>query len=183
MRLTSGLYKGRKLIEPKGNSIRPTSDKVRQAIFNMLLSRIDINDIVVIDLFCGTGALSFEALSRGAAHAILCDRDRTSLQLAKDNAKQLDASDKCTFIKTDSTQGLPVRAAHERCGLVFCDPPYSKDMVAPALRKLHENGDLEDNCIIVVETERQADLIIENFTPLSEKVYGDTKITLLDYTP
>ncbi|MAQ71299.1 MAG: 16S rRNA (guanine(966)-N(2))-methyltransferase RsmD [Alphaproteobacteria bacterium] len=181
MRITSGEYGGRKLSEPKGNAIRPTSDKVRQAIFNMLGARMDIEGATIIDLFCGTGALSFEALSRGADHAILCDLSATSLKLAKENASHLGAMERCTFIKTDASKGFEKKPGQDPANLVFCDPPYDKGLSAKALKALHEKGWLADGCIIVAESEKNLDYTLSEFKIQTEKNYGDTKIVLLEY--
>ena len=104
MRIVAGTYGGRKLETPANNAVRPTSDKVRGAIFNALLSRIDIDDARVFDVFCGSGALGLEALSRGAAHCIFSDKSRQSLQLAQNNAKALGADHYATFQSLDATK-------------------------------------------------------------------------------
>ena len=182
MRITSGEYGGRKLSEPKGNAIRPTSDKVRQDIFNMLGARMDIEGATVIDLFCGTGALSFESLSRGALHATLCDISAASLKLAKENAALIGAMERCTFIKADASKGFDKKPDQEPVNLVFCDPPYDKGLSEKALKALHDKNYLIEGCIIVAESEKNLDYSLPEFKILTEKTYGDTKIVLLEYT-
>ena len=97
MRIVAGRYGGRKLMVPKGRDIRPTSDKVRGAVFNMLDSRGAVQGALVLDAFCGTGALGFEALSRGARHCTFIDKNSESLKLCRANAQALGAEGECRF--------------------------------------------------------------------------------------
>ena len=176
MRIVAGRHKGRKLAGFEGDKIRPTSDKVRLALFNMLHSRGAVVDTVVIDAFCGTGALSLEALSQGAKSAVLIDADRASLNLAKENAATLKETENCVFFLADATK-LPRRSSHEKAAdLCFLDPPYRKGLVPIALQSLKENGWLADGCWIVAEMERDA--MIDGLNEVSEKIYGETKIIL-----
>ena len=101
MRIISGRYKGRVLEAPRGNDIRPTSDKVRGSVFNILRGRGVLDGVSVLDLFCGTGALGLEALSNGARQCVFVDKDRRSLDLARRNADRLGAEG-CAFILQDA---------------------------------------------------------------------------------
>lgn len=107
MRIISGKYGGRRLDVPKGRDIRPTSDKVRGSIFNALISRADIEGTQVMDLFCGTGALGLEALSRGAERCLFVDKAKDSLTLARQNAADLDEEIQADFILSDATKLRP----------------------------------------------------------------------------
>ncbi len=178
MRIISGTARGRKLITPDGDAIRPTSDKVRGAIFNSLLSKIDVRDAVVIDCFCGSGALGLEALSRGAAHCMFIDNSRVSLDLAKENAKVL-KFENVEFVFSDAVK---LKRAQQKAALAFLDPPYNKSLVPPALKVLHDGGWLDTGAVIVVETEKSfKDLLPPEFQPIDEKTYGDTRVLFLRY--
>jgi 16S rRNA (guanine966-N2)-methyltransferase len=179
MRIIAGTAGGRKLLTPDGDAIRPTSDKVRGAIFNSLLSKISVQGANVLDCFCGSGALGLEALSRGAAHCTFVDNSRTSLDLAKENAKAL-KFENASFIFSDAAK---LKAPGKKASLVFLDPPYNKNLIIPALEALHVNGWLEKDAVAVVETEKTFSETYAAFVVLDEKNYGDTKVSFLKYTP
>ena len=159
MRIISGKYGGRRLDVPKGRDIRPTSDKVRGSIFNALISRADIEGAQVIDLFCGTGALGLEALSRGAAHCIFVDKAKESLSLARQNADDLDAEEQADFILSDASKLRPRAEGVRACDVFFCDPPYRMDLIAPALQSLLSGDWLADSAIGVLEAEKSLEAI------------------------
>lgn len=182
MRITSGIYGGRQLHLPKGKDIRPTSDKVRQAVFNMLESRGLINEASVIDAFCGTGALGLEALSRGASFCTFIDKNQTSLSLCEKNIALLDAQEKSRTLKADSSK-LPIQL-HDTppASLIFLDPPYNKDLIPPTIETLNNHDWLAEKCHFLIETAKNETLSFEdNFELIIEKNYKDTKIILLKY--
>ena len=176
MRIVAGQHRGRILESPSTDLIRPTSDKVRLALFNALNSRGAVVEAVVLDAFCGTGALGLEALSQGAAQAVFIDREKSSLDLARKNAALLKVTNDCVFMLKDSAK-LSMRPDHQaKASLCFLDPPYRKDLIPQALASLRENDWLEDECWIVAEMEKEyspPDFKIE-----SEKIYGETKILI-----
>ncbi len=176
MRIVAGYNRGRILNSPKDDLIRPTSDKIRLAIFNMLNSRGAVVGAVVIDAFCGTGALGLEALSQGAAQAVFIDREKTSLDLAKKNAESLKETENVFFIQKN-TAVLAERPAHlTPATLCFLDPPYNKGLIAPAINALKAGDWLAQGCWIVAESEKE---FTPDFPVESEKRYGETKIMLL----
>lgn len=181
MRVIAGLYKGRRLDTPKSDAIRPTSDKVRGAIFNMLLAHIDLNDAHVLDAFCGTAALGLEALSRGAKHCTFIDVSRNSLNLAQHNIETLSV-DKARYslLQKDVTQyHFKDTLAFD---LVFLDPPYAQGLVEKTLNSLHNAGILKDGAIVVAEDAKDESCVLHsNFQILKEKEYGQTVIRLLRY--
>ena len=180
MRIVAGKYGGRKLTVPRNKAIRPTSDKIRGAVFNMLESRGAVENACVLDGFCGTGALGLEALSRGAKTCTFIDKSRTSLDLARRNAQDLGA-DNAHFEVQDMTKLR--RNEGDQAALIFLDPPYEKNLVIPALGALSSAGWLVDGAVIVVEVERQfKEAFSPEFGVLNERTYGDTKIFLLQYT-
>ncbi len=179
MRIVSGIYGGRRLQAPEGRDVRPTSDKVRGAIFNVLLSRIDVQGVRVLDVFCGSGALGLEALSRGAGYCTFIDSSRTSLALARDNA-QLLGVEEMEFIRSDAAT---LRACSgEPADLVFLDPPYDKDLALPALQALVDGGWLENGAVCVLEVEQRFfGVFPAMFEVVQEKSYGTTRILYLVY--
>ena len=177
MRITGGEYCGRRLEPLKDKTIRPTTDKVRQAIFNMLDSRDLISRRIVLDAFCGTGSLGLEALSRNATYCIFCDISKRSLELSKQNASRLGLPGKSDFLLMDSTKP---KAAQKQANLVFLDPPYRQGLVSQTLRALKDKDWFGHDAVIVVETEKNAAFLFpEPFTVFHEKTYGDTSVLLL----
>jgi 16S rRNA (guanine966-N2)-methyltransferase len=178
MRIVAGTYGGRKLIVPQGRDIRPTSDKIRGAVMNMLRSRGAIDGAHVMDVFCGTGALGLEAISQGASSCVFIDQSRESLELAKENAKALGVS--AEFMLKDVTKLGLKPESKPQASLIFIDPPYKKDLVLPALEMLHYGGWIAPSAWIVVEAEEKFSAVWPVFVLLeSEKIYGETKIVLL----
>ena len=182
MRIVAGRFGGRRLDVPKNRDIRPTSDKVRGAIFNALDARDVVQGARVLDCFCGTGALGLEALSRGADFCTFWDSDKASLALARSNAESLGALDNCEFkLKDASRSNDPVQA--NAYTVLFLDPPYLKDLVMPTLKGLSENGYLEDGAFCILEVEKEHEPILSgSFEVQSEKIYGDTKVLFVSYT-
>jgi 16S rRNA (guanine966-N2)-methyltransferase len=180
MRITGGLYGGRILEAPKDRAIRPTSDKVRQAVFNMLNSRGVVENAVVLDAFCGTGALGIEALSWGASCCTFMDKNRGSLELCRRNFAALKINAQHYFVIKDA--GKPGMATKiSAANLVFLDPPYHQSLVETALPALFEGEWIAADCTILVETEKGWDPAV--IQPLGYDVeltrdYGDTSITL-----
>ena len=143
MRIVAGLYKGRRLAAPAGADVRPTSDRVRESVFNVLAHGLadwhgEIAGASVVDLFCGTGALGLEALSRGADHVTLIDRAGAVLAVARKNAALgIEAAKRVTLLKMDASQlAPPPRAAAAPCALAFLDAPYGAGLTVPALGSL-----------------------------------------------
>lgn len=179
MRIIGGTARGRSLQTPVGQDIRPTSDKVRLAIFNALFSRGGVVDAVVIDAFCGTGALGCEALSQGAARAIFFDISRTSLSLAKENITDLGFSDRADFILKDASKIGDRPPNIPFANVLFFDPPYRKGLIAPALDALIKGNWVAKEAIIVIETEKEADPISGYGDIVFDKNYGETRVSFI----
>ena len=180
MRIVAGIYGGRKLIVPKGRDIRPTSDKIRGAVMNMLRSRDAIEGAHVIDAFCGTGALGLEAMSQGAASCVFIDKARESLDIARENAAALGVA--ADFVLKDAVKVGARPAQKPQGSLIFLDPPYNKDLVLPALEALRAGDWIAQGAVIVCESERGFTPDFPAYvTPSAEKIYGETKIVLLDF--
>lgn len=180
MRITGGQYRGRLIDAPKDQRIRPTTDKNRQAIFNVLMhSGHDMEGRIVLDLFCGTGAMGLEALSHGAARCFFIDQDMDSLNLARKNALGLGVPQYSFFIKQDALHFQ----APEGFDLVFIDPPYKKSLVTPAIMHLIKQSLLNEGAVLVVECEKEASLPSHPSLSLwQEKLYGESRIGFFVYS-
>lgn len=183
MRVTGGQYKGRKLCVPRGHDIRPTTDKVRQAVFNILLSYDMPQGAQVLDAFCGTGALGIEALSRGAAGCVFLDRRPESLACTQKNLESLSVPDGCYVLaRKDSTKPGLARDMIKAATLCFFDPPYRKDMVLPALSGAIKGGFVADGALCVIECEKDFKAPLpDNVTMVDQRMYGDIQILLARY--
>ena len=183
MRIVSGTCGGRILKTPKNDAIRPTSDKIRGAIFNALRARAAVEGAYVLDGFCGTGALGLEALSQGAAHCVFVDSARASLDLARENTRILGLENQAEFILKELAKIGQLHVNDKKFTLLFLDPPYSKNLIHPALQALHEGHLMEPEAVIVLETEKAfAEEFSDTYTLLDSRLYGDTKVTTLRYT-
>lgn len=181
MRIVGGRHRGRRLESPANPAIRPTSDRARESLFNILehgkfaaggLS--SVRGARVLDAFCGTGALGLEALSRGAAHATFLDSDAAALDLARRNAAALSESEHATFLRADATRPPPPR---EPCTLILLDPPYAQDFAESAVSALVRNGWAAAGAILVVETvKREKPLSSSQLTLVDERSYGKAKL-------
>lgn len=182
MRITAGTHRGRILKVPAGDAVRPTTDKVRQAIFNILLAYDLPADAVVLDGFCGSGSLGLEALSRGASHVTFVDKERVHMQYTQDNATGMKISDQCTFILKDVTQIGVKPPTAKPVNLVFLDPPYRMDLLASALQALSTGGWLAANACLVCEHENLATPVWPaDFSLLDQRRYGDTQVSFIRY--
>lgn len=179
MRIIGGSARGRTLKTPVGQDIRPTSDKVRLAIFNALFSRGGVVDKVVLDAFCGTGALGCEALSHGAAKSIFSDISKVSLSLAKENVAALGFGDAAEFMLKDAAKLGEKPAGLQPIDVVFLDPPYRKNLIAPTLDALRAGKWLAPDAIIVIETEAEAEPLSGYGDITFDKTYGETRVYFL----
>ena len=184
MRITSGLYGGRTLAAPSDNRVRPTSDKVRQAIFNILLHAdfgVEFEGARVADLFAGTGAMGIEALSRGAAFCLFVDDSAESRALVRQNVEALNLTGVSKIWRRDATKLGPMAAgAGGPFELVILDPPYRKNLMEPALASLRDGGWLSESALVIAETAEDEPAVEgAGYTKLEERVYGETKVTFL----
>ena len=182
MRITAGTHRGRNLKVPEGEAVRPTTDKVRQAIFNILKAYDLPVDAAVLDGFAGSGALGLEALSRGATHATFIEKNTAHMKFIKDNATGMKIDGACKVIAKAVAQiGMkPDNAAAAQ--LVFLDPPYRMNLLEPALQALAQGGWMAPDAVIVCEHENHAALSMsDDFTLLDQRRYGDTQVSFLRY--
>ncbi len=182
MRIVGGLLKGRVLKTLKGRDIRPTSDRARESVFNILSNgkpAVDMTGAVVLDVFAGTGALGLEALSRGARFAMFIDNNDASLALVKDNAVALGVIGQCQMLKLDAGRLGPSPRMHERpADVVFLDPPYGQGLAEPALLSLAQHGWLTPGAVLIVETEKSVSIgPLPGYGVLDVRNYGAALIT------
>jgi 16S rRNA (guanine966-N2)-methyltransferase len=185
MRIVAGRFKGRSLRGPASAAIRPTSDRLREALFNILVHRYGdpIWDARVIDLFSGTGALGLEALSRGATFALFVDDGTEARSLLRENIDQLALGGSTKIFRRDATR-LGAAPAGEPFSLAFLDPPYGQGLAEGALTSLHEGCWLRPGSLVVVEEAAEVKLAIpEGFDVLESRRYSDTQITILRAAP
>jgi 16S rRNA (guanine966-N2)-methyltransferase len=180
MRITGGHYKNRKLVIPEGNQIRPTSDRMRQTIFNLLhhakwAQDFNIQGSHVLDLFCGSGALGIESLSHGAAHASFADIDVHTIAT---NTKFLDSSVYQIHKKNASSILLPNKHTFN---LVFMDPPYREGLVNIAIKNLLKNVPLHDQAIIIIECEKELSVEYGDLEILDQRKQGQSNLNFFRY--
>jgi len=187
LKIIAGKHRGRNIEVKENKNIRPTGSMARGAIFNILThgafgpdGQSPLIDQRVLDLFCGTGALGLEALSRGAAHVTFIDQSNDSIQLARQNAMRMHEEEQTTtFLRNDSTALPPAR---KKVSLVFMDPPYESGLAVKSLTSLDQQGWLESSAIIVVEVSAKEKLVPPaNYDLFDEREYGNTKILFLRY--
>ena len=181
MRIVGGRLRGRALAAPKSQAIRPTSDRLRESLFNILAHAYgdSVNGVRVLDLFAGTGALGIEAISRGAAFCLFVDDGVEARALIRQNVDALGLGQVTRVFRRDATK---LGAAHpvEPFALVFLDPPYRKGLALPALAALRDGGWLAPDALVVVEEAADADLVApEGYEELERRSYDDTVIIFL----
>jgi len=175
MRIIAGEWRGRALIAPKGEATRPTADRVREALFSMLTSRLgSFEGLAVADLFAGSGALGLEALSRGAASCLFVEQDKPALDALRTNIAKLGAK---ADVRAQSVLALGPAAVP--LDVILMDPPYDSGAGAVALDKLSRLGWVSDATIISVETAKRESLEVAGFVEDAARVYGKGRITLL----
>lgn len=181
MRVAGGVHGGRTLKAPSSSKIRPTSDKLRQAIFNILAHTYGnpAEDARVLDLFAGTGALGIEALSRGAAFALFVEEAAEARALIRANIEALQLTGVTKIFRRDATK-LGPRGAFDPFSLVFCDPPYGKGFAEKSLASAREGGWLASEALIVVEESVDAKFAAPGgFEVLERREYDDTEIVFV----
>ncbi len=193
MRIVGGRHRGRRLEAPEGLAVRPTADRTREALFN-ILTRGKLSwdlpgqepaekpggalaGLYVLDAFAGTGALGLEALSRGAAQVTFMESQAAALEACRTNIRALAAESDCALIPCDVLRPPP---ATKPCALVLMDPPYDQDLAAPALRALGAAGWLAPGALVAVELlAREPFTPPPGFAPLDQRKYGKARIVFL----
>jgi 16S rRNA (guanine966-N2)-methyltransferase len=178
MRIVAGAWRGRTLTASAGQGTRPTAERVRQALFDMLLhapwgGRDVVDGARVLDAFAGTGALGLEALSRGAAYATFMEQDRAAVRALRANVAACGAAECTAVLSTDVLSALKGAA----CGLVFLDPPYGHNLVSRAIARLRATEWIVPGTLVVVETGRD-EVLPEPGMLLAERSHGAARLTI-----
>jgi 16S rRNA (guanine966-N2)-methyltransferase len=179
MRIVAGRHRGRRLAAPAGSIARPTADRARQALFNILAHAdgLTLAGARVVDSFAGTGALGLEALSQGAAHACFIERHPAALAALEANIAALGEAERTTIIRADATRPP---AAAQACTLALLDPPYHSDLAGPCLTALAGGGWLADGALAVVEVAaREPFAPPAGFAIVDERSYGAARLVFL----
>jgi 16S rRNA (guanine966-N2)-methyltransferase len=182
LRVIAGSARGRRLVVPPGDDVRPTKDRVREAMFSALDARGVIEDAAVLDLYAGTGALAIEALSRGAANAVLVEESRAIAATARLNVETTGFAGVARVETRDVATFLAAPPAGAPFDLVLCDPPYdlADDALAPVLAVLASGGWLTDDAFVVVERAPRANIVTPDRLRITwERRFGDTLVVFL----
>ena len=178
MRIIGGHLRGSPLTAPKGLGTRPTTDRTRESLFNILSNQIDFGGIFVADMFAGTGALGLESISRGASACVFVENSRSGLQALKQNIDRLDVSSCARILKLDATKPGKLDG-QEQCNLIFADPPYGKkfgERTAAAL--LSGNWFKPGGMFVLEESKSSLPEELTGFERIDRREYGDTSIGL-----
>ncbi len=175
MRIISGSKRGHKLCGFEGSDIRPTTDRVKESVFNLIQPYV--RDARVLDLFAGSGALAFEALSRGAQSAVCVDRDKASREVVSKNCRSLGFCDRTQIVAQDALSYLA--GCHRDFSLIFLDPPYRKGFTDPVMKSIREHSVLCDTGVVVLESDDEDEHTErDGFEMLKSRRYGRTFITV-----
>ncbi len=183
LRVISGSARGLKLVSLEGMETRPTTDRVKENLFNIISPYID-EDTKVLDLYAGSGALGIEALSRGAKSAVFCDRNDKSIEIIKTNIQKARVFDKSEVFLGESELILKkLSHMNKKFDIIFLDPPYKNGIIPKILKELEMGGVLEEKVIIVAETDIEDQLPdeIEALIVSKKQIYGKTKLTFYKY--
>jgi 16S rRNA (guanine966-N2)-methyltransferase len=181
MRVVGGRLKGRNLAAPSSQAIRPTADRLRESVFNILIHAYDdpIQGARVLDLFAGTGALGIEAVSRGALFTLFVDNGAEARALLRNNVEALGLGGVTKVYRRDATNPGPAHPM-EPFALAFLDPPYGKQLAEKSLVSLRDGGWLTSGALLVVEEAKAAAFAVpEGFEELERRAYDDTEFVFL----
>ncbi len=181
MRIVAGAWRGRNIAAPRSASTRPTADRVRQALFDMLAHAPWADPIAgcaVLDGFAGSGALGLEALSRGAARTVFFETDRTALDVLRGNVAALGAGPRSLVLGADATRPPRPGPAQGGCGLVFLDPPYGRGLIACAIEALRASGWIAAGALIVAETARAEEPPVAAASLLAARLHGTARLSI-----
>jgi len=174
MRVIAGVCRSMPLKTPKGLDTRPTTDRIKETLFNML--QMDVPDSVFVDLFSGSGGIGIEALSRGAKHAYFADTDKEALSCIKDNLNFTKMSDKATVISRDARDA--VLQIHDKADIIFMDPPYALEIEYSIMQVLKNAPCVTTDTLFIIEAEKDKDFTdIESlgYEIVKEKIYKTNK--------
>ena len=183
MRIISGKARGTKLYTLEGIATRPTLDRVKEPLFNII--NFDLEDAVVLDLFAGSGALGLEAISRGAKKVFLCEKNRNAANIVEKNIEKTKFQDQAILIRNDFEKAISfIEQLNEKIDVVFIDPPYKTDLIKKSLEKILDSDILNDDFIIIAETDEPErilkDINILNINVFDTRKYGRVSLIFLN---
>ena len=180
MRIISGKAKGTKLYTLQGDNTRPTLDRVKESIFNIIQNQIP--EATVLDLFAGSGAIGLEMLSRGAKKAILCDKSKEAIGIIKKNIQKTHMEEKVELYNIDFKECIE-KVSKEKFDIIYIDPPYETNFIEKSLEKIIEKNIIQENGIIILETDDEKRIKKEiekiNVVIIDERKYGRANIIFL----
>lgn len=178
MRVIAGIRRGMRLLEFDHPSVRPTADKIKGSIFNMIMNEADISRCRVLDLFSGTGNLGIEALSRGALHGTFVENDGRALELLKNNIQKAKFAS-VSEIRQEDVRSYLSRIPERPFELIFSDPPYETRLGSVIASAVIANAFLAPGGLLILESSADEAISAEGLEPLKDRVFRDTKITIL----
>ncbi|WP_373472162.1 16S rRNA (guanine(966)-N(2))-methyltransferase RsmD [Carnobacterium alterfunditum] len=181
MRIITGEYGGRKLKAVPGNNTRPTTDKVKESIFNIIGPYFDGG--ACLDLFAGSGGLAIEAVSRGMDKAVLIDQDPLAIKTIKENINVTKEPGKFDVYRNDANRAIDLLKGNKKFDLLFLDPPYAKQEIEKQIEKIIDSGLLNDEAIIICEVDKRTHLKekIGAATAYRNEIYGASQIVMYEY--
>lgn len=185
MRIVAGTLKGRPIVAPEHEGLRPTSDRVRESVFNIIahgIADVEIAGVRVLDLFAGTGALGIEAMSRGAAYCLFVETDVEARGLIRHNVEALGLVGVTRIFRRDATDMGPA-GRNDGFALVLCDPPYGQGLGERALASAARGGWLAPGALAVLEERIDATVTLpEGFTQIDCRTWGQTQVTFARFS-
>ncbi|NMD32600.1 MAG: 16S rRNA (guanine(966)-N(2))-methyltransferase RsmD [Firmicutes bacterium] len=179
MRVIAGTARGTRLKVPRGGAVRPTSDRVKEALFNILGLRVF--EAVVWDLYAGSGAIGIEALSRGAAEALFVEQERAHLKIIEENLSRARVASRARLLQQDVKMALPLLAREkQQADLIFSDPPYQERTIPTLLAAIDHYGLLHADGLIVLELFARSELWPEKHPAVNLRKYGDTVLAFIE---
>ena len=180
LRIVGGKYKGRKLLTPKGLDTRPTLEKTREIIFDIISSRYSLENFEAVDLFAGSGAMGFEALSRGVKNVTFVEISKANCRLIHNNIKKLDAENTCQICPQDAIKWIQQHDWSKYANLCFLDPPYESELNQQAINILGNTRLQLDESLFVLETNKDHQIFYsDKFKLFRQKIAGRTKLDFL----
>ncbi len=179
MRIIAGQYRGRTLTTVRDLSVRPTTDRAKQTIFDILSNRLDFDGIEVLDLFAGSGSLGLEAISRGAAHVTFVDKAAQALRSLESNIETLRCADQCTAYTAEVFWFL--KNTRKSFDLVFVDPPYRLERIEELPNAVYESPVVKAGTIVVMEHSKSSEVVVSNDKfDATRKQFGQTTVLILE---
>ena len=186
MRIISGQFKGKKLLEPIDKKTRPLKDLVKESLFNIIKHskklNIDLEKSNVLDLFAGVGSFGLEALSRGAKDVLFIENYNEVVKILKKNIENLDLNKKCDVLEKDIMKDFNFKELNKSFDIIYLDPPFKEKNINLLIMKINKSNILKKNGVIILHRHKnENDIFPENFNIIEEKKYGISKILFMNF--